>query len=1390
MPAKRRRAPKKSSKKKAVAQEEEGWYSIRRILDQKVVRGRVQYLVDWDDNIVTGEKYTPTWSDDVTAVAKEEWEQRKAQEALPEIDNPQSDPASVEESDDDDDQPPRPANWRQLSRSHASTLTRRRRSLSTSSLASERPRKIPRTDSGKIPSEEPGLDYGLSSSIGTPSETHDLPDQEVADPHKAASVVVEIPKDPDFDPTEYLSVTNSQESGHSSQSVAELETEDSIIAFLLVSQGTVPDSQDLSDQSWSHLHSLERPTSAAESAQNQIQISQPSPSARVIPDSHEHIHSSAPSSSAAALVRQLSPTLSNQGSPRPSQRDIVTQFGIEQSDIPSHQPDHKGAAVGTVVPEPSEVTSHPPSVAHPASRSSVSPRRVVQETTQSTTSPKYLTQPSIPFSFSLPESSVDSQAVGSPYPSITEAASPGDHQKGAPLDSRESQDAQIVPPVLDSVEKPPTDSDLQDFVSEPDTDETESADASRERTPEEPQTEDRFQSITPAIQRALQEALDEAYSSSPCSKFRPSPAKSQIMDEKSASGSAPRRSMSAVEELTQLFAFDPEPEPVAQPTNEALPVPAGTVSENASHINPHAEIPIHSSLNLGVRPIGIEATSWVVDDATGSNQESVLEAIVPASIMSQPPQSATEALLNMVDMSFSTSSNLVPDSLVPDRVQELPLATVSLADISRQVEPTHRGIPLMPSLLSQEPVSSKLYETSGASLQMGQAQIEHDSPESISHQDLILEHTVTLPFQASLRPLYDDTVMEYKRPITDFGNIFSSEIYVEPDESLVNKIDELFGRLHNICDYPQNLPGTSLEELPPTQIAKYCCDANSKFSFVFELLQGLQKDTRILIVARSPELLRLIHHLTVPLEVECTCDVIGKSNSNFADSVARVVLALPTEEIELSAFDLVIGFDSSFLTSEFTLRSSSQKSSSKQQLFLSLVMTHSIEHIGLQVSEEVRDLSPVERKNVLLSAIVRARQLLSDPDRDYLEPHEVAAVFCEYLNGQVDAISWEPLTVPDDVLDVFLNTQNRSQVPMVPQQEPENGRKRKLDDSDGSEVKRMRILSAQESTADGNQLPLPDEVRELIEAAARKQKSSRPEVLVRVSLSVLEVLAEQVSEYERRLDDANLDIEYKAVIANLEKRVKEYERTSRKVYASNRSALQDRSRFEVEKLKAEANLKAATEAAELEAGKYKTRITQLEETVVRLTRDPNSSDPQNTPLAKSEKLLQETLAKVGVLEKRLVNANQDESYVRNAYQDASSSVTTMRSEITSLKAQNEELLKKASENSVLIHQVQEQNTAGTYLRQIEELRAQMRERETELDRAREELRQLKNGRRETRGVSVPRSPRMGMMSPRTGRGYGSASRGTSPAPGAGVEGTGMQFIGQQPNNPRWNHLRD
>lgn len=62
-----RHAPSKKRKRKRErradrkSQDSAEYYSVKDILDEKTVRDEILYLIDWEDNLETGEPYTPTW---------------------------------------------------------------------------------------------------------------------------------------------------------------------------------------------------------------------------------------------------------------------------------------------------------------------------------------------------------------------------------------------------------------------------------------------------------------------------------------------------------------------------------------------------------------------------------------------------------------------------------------------------------------------------------------------------------------------------------------------------------------------------------------------------------------------------------------------------------------------------------------------------------------------------------------------------------------------------------------------------------------------------------------------------------------------------------------------------------------------------------------------------------------------------------------------------------------------------------------------------------------------------------------------------------------------------------------------------------------------------------
>jgi hypothetical protein len=59
--------------------DEEKYYQVRTVLDQRTIRKKVEYLIDWEDNERTGEKYTPTWEpkENLTERALADWEAEK-----------------------------------------------------------------------------------------------------------------------------------------------------------------------------------------------------------------------------------------------------------------------------------------------------------------------------------------------------------------------------------------------------------------------------------------------------------------------------------------------------------------------------------------------------------------------------------------------------------------------------------------------------------------------------------------------------------------------------------------------------------------------------------------------------------------------------------------------------------------------------------------------------------------------------------------------------------------------------------------------------------------------------------------------------------------------------------------------------------------------------------------------------------------------------------------------------------------------------------------------------------------------------------------------------------------------------------------------------------------
>ncbi|KAH7318535.1 hypothetical protein B0I35DRAFT_479032 [Stachybotrys elegans] len=1425
MPKKRGRLKSKSksqSRKPKPTQEEEEeiWWSIRAILDERRVEGQIEYLVDWEPHHITGETYDPTWSCEVTDEAREDWLARKKAKSIasgavparspaleapdPSRHRPVNNPAPASpapqdstdsaqaDTDRQESQSPRPSNWRQLQS--------QRKRLAAEAL-DDQPYKRPRIVYSEAPSEETVPSIISTESTNTTSDHLGPSDQEYQ-PGQAPVVTVEIYQDPFFDPTEYHSAPTTQSTCLSTQSLLPLDEDPGIVLSSQRGDKIIPDSQDQSGQLWTETTQEAEPPLILDSTENQdpsqssaqqfhetpcngTSVSQanssPRPSDRVpIANTSEQstggLTDKSPGNSLAdpgvietqhqkdSSASHVAPTLETEaGHPSSSATS-------KDLDIPSHQPagspshtedDGRVATINT-----SQARAGTQSPSHTGHFGSVLPAQL-----------PLVLSPRIGGSCPTNKSTTSQITTVTEHTSSEPASNHGSiAPPGAPSPSN-SQAAQIVPQDLDLL--------TQVLVNIGDTSSTSGGKPSQEASQiQRPVATSSLGASSSVVRVSSSESgpISEEAQGNTSKKPREVPPSlqsrhlSRIMEP--SRSESPSRRVSAAEELRSQVNLDDLVAGLDAPLSSIEnTLDMGQATNEQSTIF-QSQIPILTMASGDDSSVsGLHNHSQTLD-----HDEPWAGSITPSSIMPQP----NTAPLSEVSSSVVVPIDISASMAIPGHHHGEQPTTIAPADMTSQ------GF-INPAVMSSIPEASPvplIFDGSDQSITMAQLHDGHDEDlASDSHQDTpMMELVVTLPFQARARPEYDAIILKYNRDIAEFSRIFNDEDR-HPEPERVKVIDDVFNQLRNVCDYPLDLVGTALENLSTEQKAKYCYDANSKFNFVYELLQQIRKEIKILVVARSATLLRLLFSVAEALGVECECTAINRS-VEFPNSVVQLTLAQTSDRVDPGGYHLVIGFDHSFQRSYVWKQLRTDHVEKPPSLVLSLVATHSIDHIDLNIPDHLTD---IERRASLLTSIYFARGLINDPQRGMAEVNEIADEIALYLNAEVHELLYDPVEVPQKVLDVYDQSETQTQTHSSPKASRELGLKRKLDVEDDDGTKRARTAEPGDSTLD--EPVLTDEVRRLIESVSSRDTASDARgVHVSVPLAVLEALAKKVAGYEHELSMAASEQDFKNIIDNLQSRVKEYERTSRRVYERYREALQDRTKFEKEKVAASEALELAKKASKAQVDKLTARISGLEATVAQLRASAEAPGTDDR-LANAEKELKEAQGNVQALERKLETARKNDDYVASQYQIATSSVTSMRAEITELQRQNEHLKDQASGNLVKIHQVQAEQSSSQFLAQINELKSIVRERELELDQRREEIRQIKSIRRETRAVSVHSSPRMGvMMSPRPGRASGgSASRGTSPV--SGVDRTpampgGMQYIAQQPGNGRWPHLRE
>lgn len=374
---------------------------------------------------------------------------------------------------------------------------------------------------------------------------------------------------------------------------------------------------------------------------------------------------------------------------------------------------------------------------------------------------------------------------------------------------------------------------------------------------------------------------------------------------------------------------------------------------------------------------------------------------------------------------FSQAEGAIPVTVAPTDIQpaEPDILTVAPSDITTGV-----GLPVTGS--RQLPVHSSLYSEHQhvptnlpTDMTISEEEYEDESLPRLSENEP-KEFTVTLPFPANQRPFYDRMILQSRPDIESFSRIFSNEVLRTPKPSAVHKIESLFLRLLDVCDYPPELDATSWRRLSPKEVQNYIYESNAKFALIWDMLNHLREmPMKIMVVARSDRLLSFLETLALVEGFAYSRTGLENMQFNHSRSPLNLVLVLPdqTPADDPSEFDLIFGFDFEFKRSAVANRLARLQPSQKHPMVLSLVIAHSLEHIDLCITDKDPDIPELDRKNALVIGLTKVRGMVVNPEMGRAKPHKIAQHFASLLGAPVEPSDYEPVPLPDSVLDVYID---------------------------------------------------------------------------------------------------------------------------------------------------------------------------------------------------------------------------------------------------------------------------------------------------------------------------------------------------------------------------------
>ncbi|PQE33729.1 HDA1 complex subunit protein [Rutstroemia sp. NJR-2017a WRK4] len=1135
---------KKTRRERKTAHATEVYYSVREIIGERELGKHTQFLIDWEDNPLTGETYEPTWVyfdhdpkepyENVTEAAIAEWRGKKP--ARQDLNSRSSTPNILEE----DSEPILPARRRlpaQLSGERATQVRNKYRTEDNEHLSSLSGTREHHGDDNERKVEEIKDSY------------------EDEDSGIYGNVSVLIPVRKDFNPDEYIPVRSSQlsDSCHPLSQSSQLSHQPKpqkaaaprIRKPYIWDEDIVPDSQYLSGSA-----SYEPSALLISSGNSRAAISSPARTdqAQTERSDRDPIKGSRRTSEAPATTTSTTEAASCSELSSQEQRANVGQSAHQLID--EDNPSSLGS-VSNNSKSPINLTSAPVSVALRVSK--LLTRENVNHTT--TSSREQQRQPASELSL-IPEQT--SQSTIRPSSSIpAQSHSPGPLHPPASL---EIPDSFAEEGHQDSSGPVTTRSDTVNTLNKDPT--ATSSSPIRKSQSEIPTDSQRSQSEP--VGTNINSSSEGAWQGAQLVSQLSIPRTQELLLER------PSSQHSFSEPPVQVYKTQSSQSTHSESTQDHRPVAIEIAQKNSSPIV--ASIEQEESFGGAQPQVQEIVSSEDVTNATWSSSNSLLPGPSPIPINMERIASVSRAASSRSPS--SVPSRIEPSSAHTDRL--LPLRDHA-HDIARSQSMSLPRVSIEP-----RPSSTPDYLTVR---QLGRN-----------------EFIIPLPMMGPVRDVYDTTIKNMKEQIVKFLRNSPA------DPDVVSRMDTMLEELKLLCDHQDLVvEESSTQDLDDVAQARYAVTISTKFLFIRQFLDALRTSkSHVVIFARDP-ILPILEALFRSQDYSYDRpDVPG--NSNVSKDPMQVTLLptwIDPRDSLVAPASVVVAFDSSSQGEEeyHHLLPYNPRNPTKRAPLLSLVTTNSIEHLELCIPTT---LDSTERKERLVEYVAQTRKAVGKLDMSiYPTPEQAAKGAAEYVvNDSPDAI-WPLMPMPDIPLGLLqdgrniLSSESSAGPFFSPPEEAKTGFKRPSNfdvQEQETSMKRQRITPTRQPndpmlnmTAAGFQ----EHIRNL-ELRCQDYETS----LKRIQPQYQRVLSEaakfkrETDEFTKREEDKNKKLERQTEVAS---KLRKENAKLKAELAASREALANSSNPDVKELQAAKNEIAAGQAEIERMKKSRTSIEkQLE----------------------------------------------------------------------------------------------------------------------------------------------------------------------------------------------------